>query len=219
MKSPSLGVLGTLVVCVLIFTSSATATNTVDFISTRGALSGTTAGLSLSGSTLIAVIGLIGGGVITRDLRPLSSNTGSPANASLAIVTTVNPGRLFTINRSGLRVFNNDLFAGTFSGTVTWTLIPLANRTHNYSVSGVGMIAGKVVDTIMVQTISAAKRPFQKPGVIEADDTTFAGGNKTSISSIPEPSTFTLLLTGGVSTLGMMRYKVFTRKRRNKHED
>jgi hypothetical protein len=219
MKSPSLGVLGTLLACVFIFTNSATATNIVNFSNIRDTLSGTAAGLNLSGSSLFAAIGLIGGRGIVNDLGLPLSNTSSLASASLGISGIINPGRFFAINRSGLKVVNDVLFAGTFSGPVTWTSITLANRTHNYSVSGVGIMAGKVVNSITVQTINTGKQLFQKPILIEEEDVAFAGGNETSISSIPEPSTFTLLLTAGVSTLGMLRYKLFTRKKRNKSED
>ena len=61
MKSATLAVL----LSCFALTSLATATNSVDFSNGGGMLSGTSAGLTLSGSTLIAVIGFNGGGIVT----------------------------------------------------------------------------------------------------------------------------------------------------------
>ena len=73
-------------------TSLATATNTVDFSNGGGTLSGTNAGLTLSGSTLIAVIGLNGGGMVTGDLGTVSFTTGALASGSLEMGGTLAAG-------------------------------------------------------------------------------------------------------------------------------
>ncbi len=113
------------------------------------------------------------------------------------------------------------LFSGNFCGPVTWTLITLANRTHNYSVTGV--VVGtmtKVVSNVTVHsTTNAETKFFQSPSLAVAADTTFAGENTTSISSIPEPPTFLLLLTGCVATtIGMMRRKLLGKYARDTRE-
>jgi hypothetical protein len=179
MKSAGLGAVATLLVCCT-FINPASATNKLDLRSLEGTLSGTAAGLSLSGSALLSI----------------NDKASHSAQAS-------------------------DLFSGNFSGPVTWTLITMANRTHNYSVTGVvvGTIA-EVVNTITIQsTASAETKLFQSPSLAVAADTTFAGENITSISSIPEPSTFMLLLTGCIATtLGMMRRKLLGKYARDTRE-
>jgi len=180
MKSASLGVLATLVAFSFVFTSSATATNNVDFDDITGALSGTTADLSFSGSILIVAIGSNGGRA-----------------ASGATSAKLKPG-----------VPNAALFSSTFPGPVTWTLVKLANQTHNYSLSGVavGTMAGMVVDSVAVQrTINTATAFLENS--TRGENTMFADGKMTSVSSVPEPSTLSLLLTGSVGTVGMMRRK------------
>ena len=77
MKSVSLAVIATLVLSCLIFTKTATATE-VDFNNSGGTLSGTSAGLSLSGSNLIGIKGLNGMGLITgNDLGSVMFTTGA----------------------------------------------------------------------------------------------------------------------------------------------
>src|SRR5215471_1723998 len=181
MKSASLGVLATLVAFCFIFTSSSTATNNVDVDSITGALSGTTSDLSLSGSILIAAIASNGGRVVNG----ATSAKFKPAAPNAA------------------------LFSSTFSGPVTWTLVKLANQTHNYSLTGVvvGRMAGMAVDAVTVQrTINAATAFLENS--TSGQDSIFADGKVTSVSSIPEPSTLSLLLTAGVGTVGMMRRKL-----------
>src|SRR5215471_17243534 len=180
MKSASLGVLATLVAFCFIFTSSSTATNNVDVDSITGALSGTTSDLSLSGSILIAAIASNGGRVVNG----ATSAKFRPAAPNAA------------------------LFSSTFPGPVTWTLVKLANQTHNYSLSGVavGTMAGMVVDSVAVQrTINTATAFLENS--TRGENTMFADGKMTSVSSVPEPSTLSLLLTGSVGTVGMMRRK------------
>ena len=84
MKSASLAAMAVLLISCFALTNTATASNTVDFSNGGGALSGTNAGLSLSGSTLIAVTGLNGGGTITGNLGSVSFTTGALISGSLS---------------------------------------------------------------------------------------------------------------------------------------
>ena len=208
MKSASLGAAATILTCCLMLTNSATAKNNVDFSNAGGTLSGTNSGLSLSGSMLIAVIGLNGGSLITGDLGSVSFNTGSLASGSLAMGGTLHAGGNFAIQGNGNNgIPSGVLFSGPFSGPVTWTMITLANGTHNYTLTGmlVGTIGGKTVNGVTAQlTINTGMGFFQ-------NSTFIAGGDTATISSVPEPSTLALVLTGSIGTVGMMRRKLLVR--------
>ena len=203
MKSATLAVL--LSCCVL--TSLATATNTVDFSNGGGTLSGTNAGLSLSGSTLIAVIGFNGGGIVTGDLGTVSFSTGALASGSLEMGGTLDGGGMFSISGNGTNgIPNGVLFSGTFSGPISWTLTTLAGGTHSYTLTGVltGMMGGASVNAVTVQmTVNTGTGFFTGSALIAGGDTTLA--------SVPEPSTLAFFATGAISMMGIMRRKLLVR--------
>ncbi len=190
----------------LIFTNSAAAKSIIDFSNSGGTLSGTSAGLSLSGSTLIAVDGLSGGHLRTGDLGTVSFTTGALMSGSLAMGGKFAAGGTFTIesNANGGTV----LFSGTFSGPVTWTLVTLANGTHNYTLTGTltGEMHGANATAItLALTINTGKGFFE-------GSTLIAGGDTTAVSSsVPEPGSLAMLATGSLGMLGVMRRKLFTR--------
>ena len=73
-----------LAVLALALPLTAFASSNVDFTNSGGTLSGTNSGLSLSGSTLIAVNGLYGGGLITgTNLGSMTFSTGALTSGSL----------------------------------------------------------------------------------------------------------------------------------------
>ena len=118
-------------------------------------------------------------------------------------------GGWFTITGNGTNgIPNGTLFTGTFTSPVTWTLVTLANGTHNYTLTGgLSGTTGNGFTTVGVTvqlTINIGKGFFQNSSFI-------AGGDTTMVSSIPEPSTLALLLTGTIGTAGMMRRKVLAR--------
>jgi hypothetical protein len=207
MKSASLAAIAVLVVSCFVITNTATASNTVDFSNGGGTLSGTNGGLTLSGSRLIAITGLNGGGMITGNLGSVSFSTGALVSGSLQQGGTFAGGGAFTITGNGTNgVPNGVLFSGTFSGNVSWTLTTLANHTHNYSLTGVvtGMMGGVSVSAVTTQlTVNTGKGFFSGSAVVSGGDTT--------VSSVPEPSTLGLFVTGGLSLLGMVRRKLLVR--------
>jgi hypothetical protein len=190
--------------CLLLATPSFANSGT-DFSNMGGTLSGTTAGLALSGSTLIAVTGFNGGGLTTGDLGTLSFSTGALTGGSLAMGGTFADGGTFEVDGNGTGGLPNGvLFSGTFSGPVTWTLSTLANGTHNYTLTGVvtGTMGGSNVDGVTVQlTINTGKGFFNGSTSISGGDTTFA-------SSVPEPSTLALFGTGSIAFAGALRRKM-----------
>jgi hypothetical protein len=192
------------VVCLMI-PALAVADNGVDFSNTGGTLAGSDAGLTLSGSTLTAITGFNGNGLITGDLGTVTFSTGALTSGSLAMGGTFAAGGSFMVTGNGTNgIPSGTLFAGSFSGPVTWTLLPLGNGTHNYSITGTltGTAGGISVSGVTVQlTINTGTKFF-------TDSTSIAGGDTTVVGSVPEPSTLAMFGTGAVGLLGMLRRKL-----------
>jgi hypothetical protein len=188
-------------------TSLASASSTIDFSNGAGTLSGTTAGLTLSGSVLIAVSGLNGGGTVTGNLGTFSLSTGALASGSLAMGGTFAAGGMVTISGNGTNgIPNGVLFSGTFSAPVSWTLTTLGNGTHSYTLTGVltGMLGATSVSAVTVQLTANTGTGF-------FNGSTLISGGDTTIASVPEPSTLAFFATGAMSMMGMMRRKLFAR--------
>jgi hypothetical protein len=176
------------------------ASSSIDFTNSGGTLSGSSSGLSLSGSTLIAVNGLNGGGLITGNLGTLSLSTGALTSGSLTMGNgTFAAGGSFIITGNGTNgVPNGVIFSGTFSGPVSWTLVTLANGTHNYTLSG-AIVGPSAVGATVQLTVNTGKGFFNGSVGISSGDTSL---------SVPEPGTLGLLGTGLVGIGGLMRRRL-----------
>lgn len=181
------------------------AKSSVDFTNSGGTLSGSSAGLTLTGSELIAVNGLNGLGLVTGDLGTLTFSTGALTGGNLQMGGTFAAGGTFDITGNGTNgIPNGAIFTGTFDGPVTWTLITLANGTHNYtltgSVTGTWEGSGTTVFGATVQlTINTGKAFFNGTTTISSGDTNI---------NVPEPGTLGLLGTGLVGLAGVLRRKL-----------
>ena len=180
--------------------------NSIDTTNSGGTLAGSTAGLTLTGSLLIAVNGLNGLGLVTgNDLGSVSFSTGAlVTGGSLQMGGTFAAGGSFTITGNGTSgIPNGTIFSGTFSGPATWTLVTLANGTHNYTLTGAvtGTVgSGFHTNGVTVQlTINTGRGFFNGMTTISSGDTSMA---------VPEPGTLGLLGTGLVGIAGAMHRKV-----------
>ena len=145
---------GALFLFCMMLPNFALADNTTDFSNSGGTLTGTSAGLTLTGSTVIAVTGYGNLGTVTGNLGTLGFTTGALATGSLQMGGTFAGGGTFTIDGNGTGGLPNGvIFSGSFSGPVTWTLATLANGTHNYMLTGVvtGTMGGMSVNAVTVQ--------------------------------------------------------------------
>lgn len=189
----------------LMIPAASFADSSVDFSNSGGTLTGSSSGFSLSGSTLIAIIGGSGGGMVTGDLGTVAFTTGALTSGSLQMGGTLAAGGTFTITGNGTNgVPTGTLFSGSFSGPASWSLVTLANGTHSYTLTGAltGTSQGMSVNGVTVQlTINTGKGFFNGSTMISGGDTTIVG-------SVPEPSTVMMLGTGLMGVLGMVRRKV-----------
>jgi len=194
-----------LTILILTFPLAALA-NGVDFTNSSGTLSGTNSGLTLAGSTLIAVNGL-GSGLITgTNLGTLTFSTGKLSSGSLQMGGTFAAGDMFAITGNGTGgIANGVIFNGSFTGPLSWTLVTLSNGTHNYTLTGslVGTWQnGTTVNGATVQlTINTGRGFF-------SGKTNISSGDTNIVTAVPEPGTLGLLGTGLIGIAGIVRHKL-----------
>lgn len=179
--------------------------NSIDTTNFGGSLAGSTAGMTLSGSQLIAVNGINNKLITGTSLGSVTLSTGTLSGGSLQMGGTFNGGGSFVITSSGASGLpSGTLFTGSFSGPVTWTLVTLSNGTHNYTlsgaVSGTWFNGSAVFGATTQLTINTGRGFFNGTTSISSGDTNI-------VTSVPEPGTLGLLGTGLVGIAGAMHRK------------
>lgn len=174
----------------------------VDFNASHGTLTGSSAGLQLAGSTLVAVTGAYGDP--TGNLGTVSFTTGALLSGSLSAGGTFSgTGSAFTVMGNGTGgVPNSALFTGSFVGDVTLTEI--GTSLHNYFLTGVvsGTLANGMSATgPVVMNFVTGKGWMGEAITIGSIDTTVQ-------TVVPEPGTLGLLGTGLLAVGGLVRRRM-----------
>jgi hypothetical protein len=178
---------------VLALPMAAFADSNVDLTNVGGTLVGTSAGLTLTDSTLIHMNGTLG------NLGTVEFATGALLSGTLQGNATFDGGGSFTIVSNT----NGTLFSGAFDGPVTWSLTTLANGTHNYTltgaISGSWMGGATVYGATSQLTINTGRGFFNGSTTIASGDTNIV---------VPEPGSLTLMGTGLLGFAGVLRRKL-----------
>jgi hypothetical protein len=178
---------------VLALPMAAFADSNVDLTNVGGTLVGTSAGLTLTDSTLIHMNGTLG------NLGTVEFATGALLSGTLQGNATFDGGGSFTIVSNT----NGTLFSGAFDGPVTWSLTTLANGTHNYTLTGASsgswMGGATVYGATSQLTINTGRGFFNGSTSIASGDTNIV---------VPEPGSLTLMGTGLLGFAGVLRRKL-----------
>jgi hypothetical protein len=174
----------------------------VDFNASHGTLTGSSAGLQLTGSTLVAITGAYGDP--TGNLGTVSFTTGGLLTGSLSAGGTFSgTGSTFTVMGNGSNgVPNGTLFSGSFVGDVTLT--ETGTSLHNYFLTAVvsGTLAnGMSASGPVVLNFVTGKGWMGEAITIGSIDTTVQ-------TVVPEPGTLGLLGTGLLAVGGLLRRKM-----------
>jgi len=203
---------GLLTVLILAIPIMSRADSQVDFSDHGGSLTGSSQGLSLTGSTLSGMEGYDGGGW-SGNLGILSFRTGALISGSLSSDATFAAGGAFSVAGNGSNGLpSGTIFRGTFSGPLTWQL-STHDGTHTYTLSG--YVTGTI--TIGGQTYRVTGAPVQ--WTINTGTGYFDGrssdirGHTTLMYRVPEAGSFSMLTACAITLIGAFGIGLIRRKR------
>lgn len=182
--------------------------NSSDFTNGQGTLSGSSAGLSLSGSTLIAAVGTTQ--FIIGNLASLTFSTGALTSGTMQMGGTIDDGGSFAITGNGTSgTPNGVIFSGSFTGPFTWGPITLADGTHNYTLTGAltdTWFTGQKVNGAVIQlTTNVGKGFFNGSTTLSSGDISITENELVIVT--PEPASMVFFGTGLVGLAGIIRRK------------
>ena len=160
-----------------------------------GVLTGSSSGLTLTGSTLIKY-----GDIVGSNLGSVSFTTGAFTSGDAQMGGTLAAGGTFTITGNGTNGLPTGVvFSGTFS-SATWTMQTLADGTHDYVLKG-ALVGSKGEFGATAQiTVPTGTAPFSGRVALSSGDTNIT-------VTTPEPGSLSLLGTGLLGLAGFMRRK------------
>ncbi len=169
------------------------ADSSIDISNAGGTITGSSAGLSLTGSTLFKY-----GSAVGSNLGTVTFTTGAFSSGDAQMGGNLAPGGTFTITGNGTNgVPMGVIFSGTFT-SATWSFTTLANGTNVYTLKGALVDSnGRVAGTAQL-SVNVGKGFFSGTAGLSSGDTNLA---------VPEPGTLGLLGTGLVGVAGLMRRK------------
>ena len=175
-----------ILLCLALPLAVSASSSSVDIQASGGTITGSDAGLSLSGDTITSYGG-IGG-----NLGTVAFTTGAFTSGSSASSGTTGAGGSFTVTLNGsvMGLPSGTVFSGTF-GSGTWTMHPGGTFTFTGDVTssnGSGTISLVTFTGTLANGISVASGDF----VI-------------TTTTVPEPGTLGLLGTGLVGIGGLLR--------------